>query len=89
MPPLRRPPIQGRAFVVALILLAAGCGTSAPEPGSPHATTLSAITVYTLAESGEGQPGQISHGKPTDINSECGCQIFVETGGANARLQPS
>ena len=83
MPPLRTPPTHSRrALVAALLVLAAACGTSAPEPGSPHTSTSSAITVYTLAESGAGQPGQISHGKPMDIDWDalsnsflvsCGC----------------
>jgi hypothetical protein len=80
MPQLRRPPTHGRALVVALIILAAGCGTSAPEPGSPHATTSSAITVYTLAESGSGKPGEISHGKPMDIDWDAASgSFFVST----------
>src|SRR5689334_15519183 len=65
MPPLRTPPThRRRALVAALLVLAAACGAPAPEPGLPHTSTSSAITVYTLAESGAGQPGQISHGKP-------------------------
>jgi Cu-Zn family superoxide dismutase len=63
--------------VAALIILAAGCGTPAPESGSPHTSASSAITVYTLAESGEGQPGQISHGKPMDIDWDAPSSSFL------------
>ena len=80
MPPLRRPLTQGRALMTALIILAAGCGTSAPEPGTPHPTTSSAVTVYTLAESGDGKPGEISHGKPMDIDWDAASgSFFVST----------
>jgi hypothetical protein len=66
--------------MTALIILAAGCSTSAPVPGSPHATTSSAVTVYTLAESGEGKPGEISHGKPMDIDWDATSgSFFVST----------
>ena len=78
MPPLRTPPTDSRrALVAALLVLAAACGTSAPEPGSPHTSTSSAITVYTLAESGAGQPGQISHGKPMDIDWDAPSNSFL------------
>jgi len=80
MPPLRRPLTQGRTLMTALILLAAGCSTSAPEPGTPHATTPSVVTIYTLAESGDGKPGAISHGKPMDIDSDAASgSFFVST----------
>ena len=80
MPPLRRPLTQGRALMTALIILAAGCSTSAPEPGTPHPTTPSAVTVYTLAESGDGKPGAISHGKPMDIDWDAASgSFFVST----------
>ena len=78
MPPLRTPPTHSRrALVATLLILAAACGTSAPEPGSPHTSTSSAITVYTLAESGAGQPGQISHGKPMDIDWDAPSSSFL------------
>ena len=78
MPPLRAPAThRRRALVATLIILAAGCGTPAPEPGAPHTSTSSAITAYTLAESGAGQPGDISHGKPMDIDWDAPSSSFL------------
>jgi hypothetical protein len=54
MPPLRTPPTHSRALVAALIILTAACATSAPESGSPHTSTSSAIQRLVVVSEGDG-----------------------------------
>ena len=76
MPRLRRLSIRSRLLAAVLIAIGAGCSISAPQPGTPHAMTSSAIAVYNLTESGRGKPGDINHGKPVDIDWHAASDSF-------------
>jgi hypothetical protein len=71
----------GRLPAMVLIVVGAGCSSSAPVPGSPHASTPSTPVVYTLAESGHPTTcTEIGHGKPVDIDWDpASSSFFVAT----------
>ena len=70
-----------RLPAMVLIVVGAGCSSSAPVPGSPHASTPSTPVVYTLAESGHPTTcTEIGHGKPVDIDWDpASSSFFVAT----------
>ena len=63
-----------RVLAAVCLLIVAGCSASAPPPGPPPA---SAVTLYTLAESNRGKPGDIRHGKPIDIGFHAASDSFL------------
>ena len=90
MPRLRRALTCGRLPLVVLIVVVAGCSSSAPVAGcsssapvtgSPHASAPRTYVVYTLAESGQATTcNEISHGKPVDIDwDSASASFFVAT----------